>query len=193
MKTILLVIGLLCLSACQQTGEKQLLQERQGGNSEMKYVTDSDPVEQPNMSNQETASHLAKIAVEEPGVHDATAVVLGPYAAVGIDVDKDLDRGRVGMIKFSVAEALKHDPYGKEAVIIADADGVERLRGIGEKISQGHPIQAVTEELSQIVARYMPERPIEDQPESQDSNKESIPKKDKEKLKQLEKEQSKEQ
>ncbi|MFD2925382.1 YhcN/YlaJ family sporulation lipoprotein [Halobacillus naozhouensis] len=193
MKTILLIIGLLCLSACQQTGEKQLLQEDQGGNSEMKYVTDSDPVEQPNMSNQKTASHLAKIAVEEPGVHDATAVVLGSYAAVGIDVDKDLDRARVGMIKFSVAEALKHDPYGKEAIVIADADGVERLRGLGEKISQGHPVQAITEELSQIVARYMPERPIEDQPESQDPNKESVPKEDKEKIKQLQEKQSKEQ
>ncbi|UOR12963.1 YhcN/YlaJ family sporulation lipoprotein [Halobacillus amylolyticus] len=192
MKMTMLIIGLILLSACQQTGEKQLLQEREGSNSHMQYVTDSDPVEEPDKSNQQTARHLAKLAVEVPGVHDATAVVLGSYVAVGIDVDKDLDRSRVGVIKFSVAEALKHDPYGKEAVVIADADGVERLRGIGEKAAQGHPVKAITEELSEIVGRYMPEAPIEDQPAPPDTNKQTIPKEEKEKLEQIEEKQSKE-
>src|SRR5699024_11699221 len=61
------------------------------------------------------ADHLANVAGDVPNVKDATAVVAGPYAVVGIDVDKDLDRSRVGTIKYSVTEALQHDPYGKRS------------------------------------------------------------------------------
>ena len=42
-----------------------------------------------------------------PGVNDATAVVVGKYAIVGIDVKAKLDRTRVESIKYSVAESLK--------------------------------------------------------------------------------------
>ena len=40
-------------------------------------------------------------------VNDATAVVVGKYAIVGIDVKAKLDRTRVESIKYSVAESLK--------------------------------------------------------------------------------------
>ncbi|QAS51139.1 hypothetical protein HLI_02420 [Halobacillus litoralis] len=189
MKKLLLLMILMLLAACQQNGEESLLEERQG-DSEVKYVTDSEPVKKKDMTSQQAARHLAKLAVEVPDVHDATAIVLGNYVAVGIDVDKDLDRSRVGVIKYSVAEALKHDPYGKQATVIADADGVERLRGLGQKISEGHPIEAVTDELSQIVARYMPEGPINEKPHT-NKNQDSVPEKEQEQLEEIEKEQSK--
>ncbi|MFQ3545885.1 YhcN/YlaJ family sporulation lipoprotein [Halobacillus rhizosphaerae] len=192
LKKILLFICLaLLLGACQQTKEKSLLQEKPG-TSEVKYVSNADPSKLPKKSRKQVAKHLAKLAVDVPDVHDATAIVLGKYVAVGIDVDKDLDRSRVGVIKYSVAEAMRHDPYGKQAVVIADADGVERLRGIGQKISQGKPIQGVIDELSQIVARYMPEGPINDPPNT-NTNQESIPKKENKQLDKINKNQSKEQ
>ncbi|MCA0969414.1 YhcN/YlaJ family sporulation lipoprotein [Halobacillus litoralis] len=188
MRIMVILTGLLLLAACQNN-EESLLRERQA-DSDLKYVTDSDPVKRETLSNQQVAKRLAQTAVEVPDVHDATAVVLGKYVAVGIDVDKDLDRSRVGVIKFSVAEALKHDPYGKQAVVVADADGFERIRGLGRKIAEGHPVQAVTEELSQIVGRYMPEGPINERSQSE-SNEQSIPKKDQEKLHKIEENQSK--
>ena len=40
-------------------------------------------------------------------VNDATAIVIGKYAVVGIDVKDDLDRSKVETIKYSVAKALK--------------------------------------------------------------------------------------
>ncbi|MBA2174311.1 YhcN/YlaJ family sporulation lipoprotein [Halobacillus locisalis] len=190
MKKLIIVACFIFLAACQQNNEESLLRERQS-DSDLKYVTDSDPVEKENLTTQQVARRLAKTAVEVPDVHDATAIVLGNYVAVGIDVDKDLDRSRVGVIKYSVAEALKHDPYGKQALVIADADGVERLRGVGQKISEGHPIEAMTDELSQIVARYMPEGPINERPQT-NTNQESIPSEDHKQLDQIEKEQSKE-
>lgn len=188
-KIILIITVLLFLAACQKSNEQSLLRERQT-DPELKYVTDSDPIKRKELTNQQVAQRLAKTAIEVPDVQDATALVLGNYVAVGIDVDKDLDRARVGVIKFSVAEALKHDPYGKQAVVIADADGMERIKGLARKMKEGHPIQAVTEELSQIVGRYMPEGPINERSQSE-SNQQSLNEKDQQDLKEIEKQQSK--
>ncbi|MFD1018032.1 YhcN/YlaJ family sporulation lipoprotein [Thalassobacillus hwangdonensis] len=184
------MIGLaLTLVACQNDEPESLQNDREGTGAIQ--VKDSDPVQRKDLNNQQIARHLAKLALEVPNVKDATAVVAGPYAVVGIDVDKDLDRSRVGTIKFSVAEALKHDPYGKEAIVMADADGMERLRQLSNKMGQGHPIQAISDELSAIIGRYMPEVPIrEDQPVEPDQNKETIPKEDQKELEDIENDQS---
>lgn len=189
MNKFLLIAVFLLLSACQQGDNEQSLLEEKQSDPKYKYVSDSDPIEKKTLTSEEAAEHLAGLAVQVPDVHDATAVVLGDYVAVGIDVDKDLDRARVGVIKYSVAEALKNDPYGKQAAVFADADVVERLRGIGDKASQGQPIEALTDELSQIIARYMPEGPINEEPESNGSQ-DSIPEKEQKQLDQIEKEQS---
>src|SRR5699024_5577928 len=105
-----------------------------------------------------------------------------PYAVVGIDIDQDLDRQRVGTTKYSVTEALRNDPYGKTALVVADADMMERIRNMGEEIQQGRPIRGVLEELAEIVNRYMPDMPVEEdknvdpEPENQlrDGNEEEL-------------------
>ncbi|SEB11565.1 sporulation lipoprotein, YhcN/YlaJ family [Thalassobacillus cyri] len=186
-----LLIALLMITACQGEDPETLQQEREG--SEPLMVKDSDPIEKEDKTIQQAAEHLAKLATEVPNVHDATAIVLGPYVVVGIDVDKELDRSRVGTIKYSVGESLKHDPFGKRAVVVADADGAERIRQLRNKLQEGHPIQAVTEELSAIVGRYMPEMPIDDdRAEEPDQNKESVPEQEEQKLDEIEEEQSNE-
>jgi len=101
------------------------------------------------------------LASSIPDVKDATAVVAGNYAVVGIDVDKDLDRSRVGTIKYSVAEALKDDPLGANAVVVADPDIVERLRVMRQDIQKGKPIKGVMNELAGIVGRLMPQIPYD--------------------------------
>ena len=63
-------------------------------------------------TGQEISQHLVELSTSIPNVNDATAVVLGPYAIVGIDVNQNLDRSEVGSIKYSVAESLKNDPHG---------------------------------------------------------------------------------
>lgn len=129
---------------------------------------DEPPVEQTGnttnfQSNEDIANHLANIAQGVPDVNNAYAVVAGPYAVVGIDIDEDLERQRVGTIKFSVAEALQEDPYGKTAVVVADADATERIRMMAEKIREGQPIQGILDELAEVVARYMPTFPVDEQ------------------------------
>ncbi|MEI3606761.1 YhcN/YlaJ family sporulation lipoprotein [Pseudogracilibacillus sp. SE30717A] len=144
-----------------------------------------------NLTNQEIASHLATLAIEVPDVNDAAAIVAGPYAVVGIDIDEATERQRVGTIKYSVNEALQHDPYGKTAVVVADADMPERLREMNDKIRQGYPISGVVDELAEIVGRYMPSFPVpENRPEERDENEEKTPAEDKQKLDQIQREQS---
>jgi YhcN/YlaJ family sporulation lipoprotein len=112
-----------------------------------------------NKSGQEIAKHLVKIATSVPNVNDATAVVVGKYAIVGIDVDSKLDQSRVGTIKYSVAESLQKDPYGANAIIIADPDLNARLREIAKEVNRGRPVQGFIDELASIVGRVMPEVP----------------------------------
>ncbi|MED4270766.1 YhcN/YlaJ family sporulation lipoprotein [Geobacillus stearothermophilus] len=112
-----------------------------------------------NKSGQEIARRIAEIANRVPNVHDATAIVVGKYAIVGIDVGANVDASRVGTIKYSVAEALQKDPYGANAIIVADPDLYTRVRNIGRQIDEGRPVQAFMNEIADIVGRVMPEVP----------------------------------
>ncbi|MFC7392414.1 YhcN/YlaJ family sporulation lipoprotein [Scopulibacillus cellulosilyticus] len=119
------------------------------------------------ISNQQIANRLVNIADKTPGVRSATAVVLGDYAVVGIDLDKNLDRDRVGTIKYSVAQALKNDPYGANAVVTSDPDTVQRLREMGQGIREGKPVKGIADELANMVERIMPDTPRDVQKPSQ--------------------------
>ncbi|MGV3488863.1 MAG: YhcN/YlaJ family sporulation lipoprotein [Tuberibacillus sp.] len=117
-----------------------------------------------NLSARDISKRLVRLATDVPGVNDATAVVAGDYAVVGIDVDKDLDHTRVGSIKYAVTNALKNDPYGANAVVTSDPDIVQRLRNMGAHIRNGRPISGIANELASIVERIVPEvpnRPLE--------------------------------
>ncbi|MEK5443278.1 YhcN/YlaJ family sporulation lipoprotein [Fredinandcohnia sp. FSL W7-1320] len=110
-------------------------------------------------TGQEIASHLVELASSVPNVNDATAVVLGKYAIVGIDVNAKLERSRVQTIKYSVAESLQHDPYGANAIVVADADTYERLKQMKKQIEDGRPVTGILDELAQIVGRLVPDIP----------------------------------
>lgn len=124
------------------------------------------------ITNKQVANHLAKVAKKVPGVNDALSLVVGPYAIVGIDVEEQLDSARVGTIKYSVTEALRMDPYGKTAIVVADPDITERIRVMGEKMGEGHPTQAIFDEIASIVARTIPLFPKQEQPIEKDRNME---------------------
>lgn len=168
----LFTLCLICtfLTSCQTNNA---VPENQ--NNENILVEQSSYHENETFSNQEIATHLATIASEVPNVNDAIAIVAGPYAVVGIDIDATSERQQVGTIKFSVNEALRYDPYGKTTVVIADADMMQRLRDMRVKLDQGHPVQGVVDELAEIVSRVMPTFPIdEDQPQDPIDNKQNI-------------------
>ncbi|WP_077211390.1 YhcN/YlaJ family sporulation lipoprotein [Bacillus dakarensis] len=112
-------------------------------------------------TGQKVSQHLVDLATSIPNVNDATAVVLGRYAIVGIDVKEDIERSQVGSIKYSVAESLKKDPHGARAIVVADPDITARLEEIQEDIRSGAPIQGIINELADISGRLMPEIPAD--------------------------------
>ncbi|MFB6469540.1 YhcN/YlaJ family sporulation lipoprotein [Cytobacillus sp. Hz8] len=132
-------------------------------------------------TGQQISKHLVSLASSVPGVNDATAVVLGKYAIVGIDVKKNIERSQVGSIKYSVAESLKNDPYGASAIVIADPDMTARIKEISEDVKNGKPVQGLINELADISGRLMPEVPADivdpksnrttDKPKTQQSKK----------------------
>ncbi len=166
---VLLTVIFISLTACMNTDSEQ----NEESDEQFKQVKDSHPVPKKDISNQEIAEHLAQLANRVSDVDEATAIIAGPYAIVAIDVDKTLERDRVGTVKYSVSEALYKDPYGKTAVVIADADLIERFKQMGNKIQEGLPLEGVIEELAAIVGRYMPVMPTRDQSHT-DENEEEI-------------------
>jgi YhcN/YlaJ family sporulation lipoprotein len=112
-------------------------------------------------SGQEISRHLVNLTTHIPNVDDAAAVVVGRYAIVGIDVNDKMERSEVDTVKYTVAEALKKDPHGARAVVLADPDITARLREISADIQNGKPIQGIMNELSDITGRVMPEVPAD--------------------------------
>ncbi|WP_236690309.1 YhcN/YlaJ family sporulation lipoprotein [Guptibacillus hwajinpoensis] len=190
------VLGIMCLLiACQANDEP--VAEKKEQTDRVQYVKQSVRTpENETRSATEIAEHLVTIAKHVPNVNDATAVVTGKYAVVGIDVNQKLDRSRVSTIKYTVAEALQKDPYGANAVITADADTTYRLKEIATQIQRGHPVGGVMEELADIVGRLMPEVPSKSnksEPEPVRSNDKQLPGKDEKQLKQQQEKQDLEQ
>ncbi|WP_225221143.1 YhcN/YlaJ family sporulation lipoprotein [Bacillus norwichensis] len=189
MKKTAFIFIILTLSACGQTNEAQ----RDNGNPSLQNTrSDLNQQDQTRNSEEERANYLAALASDIPNVKDATAVVAGDYAVIGIDVDKDLDRSKVGSIKYSVAESIKHDPLGAGAVVVADPDINARLKEIKDDMSKGRPLQGIINELADITGRLMPELP----PQEDDKNPQEAPQKQDDEMdnhdkRQIEKEQKK--
>lgn len=115
-------------------------------------------------------AHLEQLAMNVDGVQGAHCVIIGNTAIVGIDVDGNLERSRVGVIKYSVAEAFRKDPYGVDAFVTADLDISNRLSEIGQDIRQGRPIAGFAEELADMMGRIIPQIPRDVMPSDPNPN-----------------------
>lgn len=113
------------------------------------------------------AERLERLAESVQGVNGAACIVLGNVAIVGIDVDGSLDRGRVGTVKYAVAEALSKDPAGVRALVTADLDIASRLRAIRDSAAKGRPIRGLAEQFAELVGRIMPQFPRDTAPKAE--------------------------
>lgn len=110
---------------------------------------------------QSDTQHLVQLALKIPQVKQASAVSLGRYTIVAIDVDPDLDSSRVGTVKYAVAQALRDDPRGKSALVTADVDLMGRINAMNKEINQGRPIAGIMRELAAIASRIAPQPSME--------------------------------
>jgi len=120
---LILIQTVMLLSACGiQNNARNEANELPGNRPIHVKNSAQEPVNRED--GQAISRRLVKITESVPGVNDATAVVLGRLAVVGIDVKDNLERSKVESIKYSVAEALQNDPYGANAAVVADPDTV---------------------------------------------------------------------
>ncbi len=134
-------------------------------------VQQSIPPKPDIQNSDEVVVRLEELAKSVPHVTDANCVVIGNTAIVGINVAGNLDRARVGTIKYSVAEALRKDPVGIHAIVTADIDIGNRLREMNNDIRNGHPVSGFAQELADIFGRIIPQLPQDvEAPQNQNQN-----------------------
>ncbi|OLS41964.1 YhcN/YlaJ family sporulation lipoprotein [Bacillus sp. MRMR6] len=180
-KTITLVLVMFFLAGCNITDNSAQTNDKQSSIN----VRNTNIEEVDRKTGQEISKRLVELATSIPNVNDATAVVFGRYAIVGIDVNGKIERSQVGTIKYSVAESLKQDPYGARAIVVADADTNERLKEIQGDIQKGRPVQGIMEELADVVGRLIPEVPgdmVTPTPQTTEKQKRTLPKDQQEEL-----------
>lgn len=160
-KCILFFVFMLLLAGCNTNKGNNAINKEQIDNTDPRVtnVKNSTINEVDRNSGQTIAKRLVNLATSIPNVNDATAVVIGRYAIVGIDIKANMDRSEVGSVKYAVTESLKNDPDGAYAMVIADPDLMARLKEIAKDIENGEPIQGIFNELSDITGRIMPEIP----------------------------------
>lgn len=171
MRYLLCFFTLLFLFGCANNNQASPPSEQNEQNEQIKVKqTIPSKREIEGKDQEQVAERLEKIAAGVPDVKSAHSVVIGDTAIVGINVDEQLDRSRVGTIKYSVAEALRKDPYGVNAIVTADIDVTERIKEIGEEVRKGRPIAGFAEELADIIGRMMPQLPKATQPTPDDAD-----------------------
>ncbi|MBD1371290.1 YhcN/YlaJ family sporulation lipoprotein [Hazenella sp. IB182357] len=121
---------------------------------------------QKNESPEAVAQRLVSIATQITGVKNATALSIGPYSLVGLDVEAGYERGKVGTLKYTVAQAIKEDPKGSNVLVTADIDLTNRIKAINEDFQDGKPISGIIEEMAEIVSRISPQ-PSKEVPKQQ--------------------------
>jgi YhcN/YlaJ family sporulation lipoprotein len=158
MKKIISLVCLLFLISGCATGNNA----SQDNNQDDRVKVQNSTAEQVNREeSEEKSNHLAELAERVPEVKDATALVIGDFAVVGIDVKEDLERSEVGSIKYAVTESMKDDPHGANAMVVADPDLTARLKEVADDFRKGHPIQGIMNELADITGRIIPQIPAD--------------------------------
>ena len=107
-------------------------------------------------NNEELSRRIAEIATDVDGVDNATVVVTGDTAYVGIDMNKDLENEDTDRLKERVGDRIKDRVDSIDRVYVsADVDTVERL-GDRSGYSRRTPISGFLNELTEMFRRPMP-------------------------------------
>lgn len=160
---LLSALGLIVAAGCGTSPQNETSPSPE--NNQQVRVKQSMPENKGYDQSGQLVEHLESLAANVPGVESAHCVLLGNTAVVGINVHADMERSRVGTVKYSVAEALRKDPTGANSIVTADLDLTERLREIGNDIQDGRPVAGFVEEMADIIGRMIPQLPMDVMPQ----------------------------
>lgn len=113
------------------------------------------------------ADRLSRTCETIPGVDNATVVISGNTAYVGVDTDGDLTGRNIAYgtasdlpaVKRQCAQKIKAaNPQIKTVYVSTDANFFDRLRRVGNGVRNGSPVSSFRNELSELVRNLTPER-----------------------------------
>ena len=100
---------------------------------------------------------IAKACEKVQGVNNATVVVTGNTAYVGIDTDRNNVVANERNIKKNVAQAVRSSGSNINTVYVStDANFMDRLRSVGAGLRNGRPVDAFTTDLKNMVQSITP-------------------------------------
>ncbi len=105
---------------------------------------------------------IARACENVAGVENATVVVAGDTAYVGIDLEGNrmgTNNANLNDVKRRVAQTCRNTGNNINTVYVsADANFMDRLRRVGNGIREGRPVDGFRTELTELVRRLTPER-----------------------------------
>lgn len=105
------------------------------------------------------ADQISNVVNQIQGVENATVVVTGNTAYVGIDLSQNPRTGNERDIKREVAQVVKSAGRDINTVYVStEVDFMDRLRNVGEGLRNGRPVDTFTTELNEMVRRITPAR-----------------------------------
>ncbi|OGO77621.1 MAG: hypothetical protein A2Y23_11735 [Clostridiales bacterium GWB2_37_7] len=110
-----------------------------------------------NNTTTKRADNIARAIEQLQGVENATVVVTGNTAYVGIDMDENTNIANARDIKREVSQKVRANATDINTVYVsAEADFMDRLRNVGNGLRNGRPVDAFTTELNEMVQRLAP-------------------------------------
>lgn len=103
------------------------------------------------------AEKIADSIVDLPGVDDATVVITGNTALVGVDIEDELEGKVVTDLKKQIVTRVKQiDKNIENVTVTADPDLFERIDDIAQEINRGRGMNEFTDEVKEIIRRITP-------------------------------------
>ncbi|MCR1899498.1 YhcN/YlaJ family sporulation lipoprotein [Irregularibacter muris] len=112
-----------------------------------------------NVSGDDTARarRVADVAKDVDGVRDATVVVNGNTAYVGIDINANIQDNATDQLKERVGDIIKDKEATINRVYVsADSDTVTRLKDVARDVENGRPISGFIDQLTEMFRRPAP-------------------------------------
>lgn len=105
----------------------------------------------------QSADDLERTVEQVKGVKDATVVISGNTAYVGLDLDNNTNTVNNTNIKNTVTQQIRASNTNINTVYVSTETGfMDRLRDVGTGIRGGRPISGFTTELRDMVRRINP-------------------------------------
>jgi len=104
------------------------------------------------------ADRMAEAAAAVDGVENATAVIVGATAYVGLDLDPSVDRRRADAVENEVARRVNRVVPRYHVVVTSDADLLGQLTEIDRGLRDGRPVEQFRRQLDVIDQRIAESR-----------------------------------